>query len=103
VRERHLPLPPLWNEGPLIPLHGNFPKSFNTLIILLRSLLLKVPYSQYDFCISCRAVVDHSLGKNLPGVEVDNFESIPGQGLAAVVNVEVSLHILHLLTELYSA
>ncbi|KAG0580991.1 hypothetical protein KC19_4G216200 [Ceratodon purpureus] len=36
-----------------------------------------------------RAVVDHSLGKSLPGVEVENFESIPGQGLAAEVNVEV--------------
>lgn len=40
----------------------------------------------------CRAVVDHSHGKDLPGVEVDNFESIPGQGLAAVVNVEVPFH-----------
>lgn len=36
-----------------------------------------------------RAVVDHSHGKNLPGVEIDDFESIPGQGLAAVVNVVV--------------
>lgn len=55
---------------------------------------MKVTHSQYVYCILCRAVVDHSQGKNLPGVEIDNFESIPGQGLTAVVNVEVTFHIL---------
>lgn len=43
-------------------------------------------------------MVDHSQGKSLPGVEVDDFESIPGQGLAAVVNVEVTLHMLNRFT-----
>lgn len=38
-----------------------------------------------------RAVVEHSQGKSLPGVEVDDFESIPGQGLAAVVSTEVGV------------
>lgn len=32
-----------------------------------------------------RAVVDHSVGKDLPPISVENFESIPGRGLVATV------------------
>lgn len=32
-----------------------------------------------------RAVVDHSTGKNLPPVSVENFESLPGRGLYATL------------------
>uniref|UniRef100_A0A7N0T521 P-type ATPase A domain-containing protein n=1 Tax=Kalanchoe fedtschenkoi TaxID=63787 RepID=A0A7N0T521_KALFE len=33
-----------------------------------------------------RAVVDHSLGKELPSVSVESFENVPGRGLLATVN-----------------
>lgn len=33
-----------------------------------------------------RAVVDHSVGKDLPPVSVESFESVPGRGLMATVN-----------------
>ncbi len=40
-----------------------------------------------------RAVVDHSQGKQLPAVEIDDFEAIPGEGLMAnVSNLEVHFH-----------
>jgi Cd2+/Zn2+-exporting ATPase len=40
-----------------------------------------------------RAVVDHSQGKELPAVEIDDFEAIPGEGLMAnVSNLEVHFH-----------
>lgn len=65
------------------------------MININKQLSVEAAFSHYVVCVLCRAVVDHSLGKNLPGVEIDNFESIPGQGLAAVVNVEVTLQILY--------
>ncbi|GAY50260.1 hypothetical protein CUMW_125270 [Citrus unshiu] len=33
-----------------------------------------------------RAVVDHSIGKDLPSVSIDRFEYFPGRGLTATVN-----------------
>ncbi|CAM8989398.1 unnamed protein product [Rhodiola kirilowii] len=33
-----------------------------------------------------RAVVDHSMGKELPSVSVESFENVPGRGLLATVN-----------------
>lgn len=36
--------------------------------------------------VSCRAVVDHSMGKDLPSVSIDRFEYFPGRGLTATVN-----------------
>lgn len=36
------------------------------------------------FC--CRAVVDHSLGKDLPNVSVESFENLPGRGLYATLS-----------------
>lgn len=38
----------------------------------------------FDLC--CRAVVDHSVGKDLPSVFVESFEYFPGRGLTATVN-----------------
>lgn len=39
------------------------------------------------FCnMNCRAVVDHSEGKDLPSVSVESFEYFPGRGLTATVN-----------------
>lgn len=34
----------------------------------------------------CRAMVDHSVGKDLPSVSVESFEYFPGRGLTATVN-----------------
>jgi Cd2+/Zn2+-exporting ATPase len=43
-----------------------------------------------------RAVVDHSQGKQLPAVEIDDFEAIPGEGLMAnVSNLEAGDKALH--------
>ncbi|CAK9274654.1 unnamed protein product [Sphagnum jensenii] len=43
-----------------------------------------------------RAVVDHSQGKELPAVEIDDFEAIPGEGLMAnVSNLEAGDKALH--------
>lgn len=36
--------------------------------------------------MNCRAVVDHSEGKDLPSVSVEKFEYFPGRGLTATVN-----------------
>lgn len=33
-----------------------------------------------------RAVVDHSIGEDLPSVSVESFESVPGRGLVATLN-----------------
>ncbi|KAL3833295.1 hypothetical protein ACJIZ3_008031 [Penstemon smallii] len=33
-----------------------------------------------------RAVVDHSIGKDLPSVSVENFENLPGRGLLATIS-----------------
>ncbi|KAF9600250.1 hypothetical protein IFM89_005074 [Coptis chinensis] len=46
--------------------------------------------SKYFF--SYRAVVDHSIGKDLPSVSVESFESLPGRGLLATLSgIEVTL------------
>lgn len=45
---------------------------------------LKVFPTYYFIC--CRAVVDHSVGKDLPSVAVESFESVPGRGLMATLN-----------------
>jgi len=43
----------------------------------------------------CRAVVDHSVGKDLPSIFVESFEYFPGRGLTATVNgVKVRLSYL---------
>lgn len=49
------------------------------------------------FCkMNCRAVVDHSEGKDLPSVSVENFEYFPGRGLTATVNsIEVPGYCFH--------
>ncbi|KAI5581846.1 hypothetical protein BDE02_07G044800 [Populus trichocarpa] len=40
-----------------------------------------------------RAVVDHSIGKDLPSVSVDSFEYFPGKGLVATLNnIESGTH-----------
>lgn len=45
-------------------------------------------------CKYCRAVVEHSEGRNLPGVVVANFHAIPGAGVAAsVIQAEVNFSI----------
>lgn len=41
-----------------------------------------------------RAVVDHSVGKDLPSVSVERFEYFPGRGLVATLNsIEVMFFI----------
>lgn len=46
--------------------------------------------------MNCRAVVEHSEGKNLPSVSVENFEYFPGRGLTATVNsIEVLGYCVH--------
>lgn len=53
---------------------------------LLYNSLLLTESKQYF----CRAMVDHSIGKDLPSVSVESFEYFPGRGLTATVNcVEV--------------
>lgn len=44
--------------------------------------------------VSCRAVVDHSMGKDLPSVSIESFEYFPGRGLTATVNGIEVLHSL---------
>jgi len=34
----------------------------------------------------CRAVVDHSLGKDLPSISIESFECLPGRGLFATLS-----------------
>lgn len=48
--------------------------------------------------INCRAVVDHSEGKELPSVSIESFEYFPGRGLIATVNsieVPIPCYLLH--------
>lgn len=48
--------------------------------------------------MNCRAVVDHSEGKDLPSVSVENFEYFPGRGVTATVNsIEVGTWLSHAL------
>lgn len=42
------------------------------------------------FCF--RAVVDHSVGKDLPTVSVESFEYLPGRGLIATLNSSEVIH-----------
>lgn len=57
--------------------------------------------SSYDWKF-CRAVVDHSLGKDLPSVSIESFECLPGRGIFATLSgVKVSNSYKKLLTFVY--
>lgn len=34
----------------------------------------------------CRAVIDHSAGKDLPSLSVESFENLPGRGVFATLS-----------------
>lgn len=52
---------------------------------ILLSILCVSCYIVHSY-FSCRAVVDHSIGKELPSVAVESFEYFPGRGLTATLN-----------------
>ena len=58
--------------------------SFFLLYALICSLVYgkQLTYSLHDH----RAVLDHSVGKELPAVAVESFECLPGRGVAATLS-----------------
>lgn len=54
--------------------------------------LFLLNYLPITSIVCFRAVVDHSVGKDLPSVSIESFEYFPGRGLIATLN---SIEVLH--------